>query len=78
MRRVLILCNSEVKNTFEQIFEVGAAGAENHLVGSQRLPSGRQRHVHKVLIFQKAFEGICQRSLKKGSFQGQYNSSGFQ
>ena len=74
MRRVLILCNSEVKNTFEQIFEVGAAGAENHLVGSQRLPSGRQRHVHKVLIFQKAFEGICQRSLKKSSFQGQYNS----
>ena len=32
MRRVLILCKSEVKNTFEQIFEVGAAGAENHLV----------------------------------------------
>ena len=29
---VLISCNSEVKNTFEQIFEVGAAGAENHLV----------------------------------------------
>ena len=128
MRRVLILCKSEVKNTFEQIFEVGAAGAENHLVdifiyfiyiqgvfglvrskndqvpdpweiltlhinilylniflyfekhlvGSQRLPSGRQRHVHKVLIFQKAFEGICQRSLKKGSFQGQDNSSNCQ
>ena len=96
MRRLLLLCNSEVKSTFEQIFEVGAAGAENHLVdifiyfiyiylyilfiymfmfifknhlvGSQRLPSGRQRHVHKVLIFQKAFEGICQRSLKKGFF----------
>ena len=106
MRRLLLLCNSEVKSTFEQIFEVGAAGAENHLVdifiyfiyiylyilfiymfmfifknhlvGSQRLPSGRQRHVHKVLIFQKAFEGICQRSLKKGSFQGQYNSSNCQ
>ena len=106
MRRLLLLCNSEVKSTFEQIFEVGAAGAENHLVdifiyfiyiylyilfiymfmfifknhlvGSQRLPSGRQRHVHKVLIFQKAFEGICQRSLKKGSFQGQDNSSNCQ
>ena len=51
---------------------------KNHLVGSQRLPSGRQRHVHKVLIFQKAFEGICQRSLKKGSFQGQDNSSNCQ
>ena len=69
MRRVLILCNSEVKNTFEQIFEVRAAGAENHLVGSQCLPSGRQRHVHKVLIFQKAFEGICQRSLKNALFK---------
>ena len=32
MRRLLLLCNSEVKSTFEQIFEVGAAGAENHLV----------------------------------------------
>ena len=51
---------------------------ENHLVGSQRLPTGRQRHVHKVLIFQKAFEGICQRSLKKVFFTGQYNSSNCQ
>ena len=38
-------------------------------MGSQRLPSGRQRHVHKVLIFQKAFEGICQRSLKRAIFK---------
>ena len=51
------------KITFEQVLEVGATGTEHHLVCSQSLPPGRQGHVHKVLILQQTFEGVCQRGL---------------
>ena len=49
--------------TREQLFEVGATGAEHHLVGPERLASGREGHVHKVLILQETFEGVSERGL---------------
>ena len=57
---VIFCVMQNAKITFEQILEVGAAGTEHHLVCSQCLPSSRQCHVHKVLILQQTFEGVCQ------------------
>ena len=49
--------------TREQLFEVGAAGTEHHLVRPQRLAPGRESHVHKVLILQETLEGVSERGL---------------
>ena len=56
-----VILNSKI--TFEQVLEVGAAGAKHHLVSSQCLSSSGQCHVNKVLILEQTFEGICQRGL---------------
>ena len=44
--------------TFEQVLEVRAAGTEDNFVSSESFAPGGEGHVNKVLILQKALEGV--------------------